>query len=178
MLNQNVTTLLSTLIGGILTILGGVIASHLNQSKTDRSERRKELRMLIEELSDTSYQLQVLHNKILDRVISISNGNITGNEKKIDIDETYFEIDRITAKMSLIILAYLPSLTGANAEFIQGIRKAGRMIGNAMGNDPILKNEDNKKQLQTDLADLLIEADQKFRHSLIEMLKKKGYSYI
>ena len=176
MLDQNVTTILSTLIGGILTILGGVIASYLLQTKTDGSERRKELRMLIEELSDMSYRTQVLYNKILDKLISISEKKSTSNEKNTDIDEVYFEIDRITAKMSLMISAYLPSLTPATSEFISGIRKVAGMIYNALDNDTTLKNEASKKQLRDDISILLIETDQKFRNSLIAMLQKKGYS--
>ena len=50
MLDQNITVLLSTLLGGVLTTIGGFIAVYYTQRTTKSIEERKHHREKVEEL--------------------------------------------------------------------------------------------------------------------------------
>jgi hypothetical protein len=68
MLEPTITPLLSALIGGLLTIVGGIAANYYLTSRTIRTEKRKEFRDFFEEISKCAYDIQIcfartLHNK-------------------------------------------------------------------------------------------------------------------
>lgn len=50
MLDQNTTIILSALLGGLLTVAGGLLASYYIQSTSNKAEKRKEQKARIEQL--------------------------------------------------------------------------------------------------------------------------------
>ncbi len=57
-LDQNVTTILSTLLGGMLAIAGGFLATGFSQRAAEKTEKRKIAREKTEELYLLSNQVQ------------------------------------------------------------------------------------------------------------------------
>ncbi len=79
MLEPTITPLLSALIGGLLTIVGGIAANYYLTSRTIRTEKRKEFRDFFEEISKCAYDIQICFartllnkNNIHDEAIKIS----------------------------------------------------------------------------------------------------------
>ncbi len=50
MLDQNITTIIVTLLGGLLTVGGGFLASYYIQSTKNKAEKKKEQKTRIEQL--------------------------------------------------------------------------------------------------------------------------------
>src|SRR5260370_17315685 len=133
MLDQNVTTILSTLRGGTLTIAGGFIANYYIQSRTDKSEKRKELRSIMEEIFDNTHILRKQFQAMIEKIIS--------PPPNADIDEEFFEINRILDRLKLLILVYAPPLTNDFAEYNKPLGKLSPTIVADFNNDN--KNQKN-----------------------------------
>src|SRR6266478_4573987 len=58
MLDQSITTILSTLLGGVLAITGGFLATSFSQRMAEKAEGRKLARERIEELYTLSTQMK------------------------------------------------------------------------------------------------------------------------
>ncbi len=167
MLDQNTTTLLAALLGGLLTIAGGFIANYYIQSSSDRIQKKKEIRNLLEQIYKST---QIITADYSD----LKHGVLTDDMKKKEkAAELFDNIDEIERRVNL----YLPPLKESFTEYKEEI------LSYLTGTEQELfeRTEECQKQKEAGIHLLKIpsieETDKKFRASLSKMLKENGYSY-
>jgi len=97
MLNENLTTLLSTLLGGFLAIMGAVVATYYTNTKQLKMENRKEFRAALEKAYRNLYLMELVTKRL-----ALSNA---------DIGVEYNNIITYLSEIALLIYLYLPQLT-------------------------------------------------------------------
>ncbi len=158
MLDTNITVLLPTLLGGILTIIGGFIAVFYTQLIANTKEKRKEARDLLE----------TMYNKT-----QIIEEHYTNYIMKIESEE-FMEKDRIItssiSQLALVIDIYVEPLKNSFHTYIEGISDVDYKL-------TIFKYEEDKNAAIKYIIDTLSKATITFRKEIVKLLKKKGYSY-
>ena len=99
MLDQNITTLLAALIGGLLTIAGGLGTNYYLHSRSVQIEKEKELRKILEELFIILLDISNSHNAIKYKVL--------------DKNYVFEEIAKLASnynRLTALVCLYLPSL--------------------------------------------------------------------
>lgn len=94
-MDQNISTLLAALIGGLLTIAGGLVANYYLYSRTTKLERRKEIRQVVEEI----------YTRITDIEVSIRTVYID----RSSINNEYAKISNSRNRILTLTHLYLPS---------------------------------------------------------------------
>jgi len=86
MLDQNTTTLLAALLGGLLTIVGGFIANYYIQSSSDRIQKKKEIRNLLEQIYKSTQIITVDYNLLKYGVLPPEKGaELSDNIDEIEL---------------------------------------------------------------------------------------------
>ncbi len=99
MLDQSTSNILSTLLGGFLTISGGFIANVYFQSSSNKAEKRKEYIKTIEQLYEYTISLNAL----------FANIRFCIKEEK-EYTEDFLKFASTINKISMLIRFYIPSL--------------------------------------------------------------------
>jgi hypothetical protein len=72
MSDQIITTVLPTLIGGLLALVGGLIANCYIMRKENYREKRKELRVILEDIYKTTARINYLYRKAAEDLPHLS----------------------------------------------------------------------------------------------------------
>lgn len=126
MLNQNVTTLLSVLLGGALAIAGGFISNYYVQAIARKSEKRKTVREKVDEIYTLSTQLKTSF------FLRLWHKSFYKPEQYDDIyllsDKAARELKDIGERMEMLARLYVPSLTNAIIEYREKIKAIDHRI--------------------------------------------------
>lgn len=172
MLNQNVTPILPTLVGGVLAIVGGFLATYFSQKLASKTENRKMFASKIEEIYILSDQINEsllvqMYHEYHDLKVNLK-GN---NSELLSPLDTIQKIKRICERTEMLIRLYAPSLiddfeTYKNfvEEFQITISKFNRM------------DEKEKSKQMSELLDLLIKYKREFQSSIENLVKRLGYN--
>ncbi|HLG60687.1 MAG TPA: hypothetical protein VKY19_02065 [Ktedonosporobacter sp.] len=186
MLDQNLTTLLSALIGGSLSISAGFLASYYTQKTTKKNNQEKFITEMIENIYKETQSIEDLYNNILD---SIKEKEEASNEKPIDYDpydmiKRYESIEKtfkgardsylITIKNSLKKIDMLTTL------YLYPIQDDLKIYQSKL--NPFIKflesSSDTIESLNQSISqEEFLQAGKQFQIALSKLLKKKGYSY-
>ncbi len=126
MLDQNLTTLLSVFLGGLLAIAGGFISNFYIQATAKKAEKRRLVREKIDEIYTlstqikTSFYLRIWHRSYYTQE----------QYAKIHMfsDEAARELRDIGERMEMLTRLYIPSLTSAILEYRQKIKNIDHRI--------------------------------------------------
>ena len=158
MLDQNITTIISTLVGGLLTIAGSIVANFYIQKNATKSQRRKDIKGSIE--------------KIYSNVLE-SNSTIFYfflKRKPEDAQITIEQLFGLINQINLIIWLYMPQLKDDGLKFqeeifniIIDLRKYGQGR---------LTDDEIEETLTKNLK-----YQKTFRKQIEDFAKKQGYHY-
>ncbi len=175
MLDQNTTTLLSTLLGGLLTSMGGFLANFYAQSNLRKTDKQKAIRNMLEQIyremkiiEVTCFELDKFSERAwieaeasrleeidADAAASISRG-ITNS-----IEEKKRKINDSLSKIELLVTLYLPPLFDNFTEYQAKI------------NDIIKKEAYESEQFSEDPREI----SKQLQRSILSLSQKRGYRY-
>jgi hypothetical protein len=159
MLDQNVTTLLSTLLGGILTIAGGFIATYYTLRKNSALERKKDLRGAIENIYGELHKLDVLSHHL---TFAVENPVLYTREDYSIFQESMGKID-------FLISLYIPELISEYRVYISVVNSAIQRLYDK--NPGEIEQKDRKE-----VNEILNQSHIRFRTNIIEIAKKKHFN--
>ena len=160
MLNQ---TILATLIGGLLSIIGGFFANYYIQSSSNRLQKRKEIRNILEHIYESTQA--VSHSYLQIKINSFHT--------KKDISKDFFDLSNYMNKIESMIDLYLPPLKEDFYEYKKEIINSLEIVFDETFEDKQITWA-SKVSLSSDELDTV---SSKFRLSITQLLKTKGYSY-
>lgn len=156
MLDQNITTLLAALIGGLLSVLGGFIANYYIQSSTDKLSKKKEIRNILEQMYKKTQAVYLSYGVMIMKIAS--------NE---EIETNIAAISETMNEMEFLVNFYIHPLKNAFISYYESIMKTDLFWGK------ILKdNIDSAIEIKT-----LKTSTDRFREEIIKIAKKEGYNY-
>ena len=153
MLNQSTAIILSTLLGGLLTIVGGFIASYFTFSIASKREKWKELRNVIEKIYKTVAEISLL----------AYHGLADSEERKSFGKEEFSEMDSHMTTLRMLIVLYVPSLQKDYDNFRESLHKTVET-----------KKTVSKEEAMSHLA----VATGDFHRAIIKLVAKRGYNYL
>lgn len=109
-LDQNITTLLSTVVGGLLAITGGFLATDFSQRMAEKAEKHKLTHERIEELYTLSNQVQEWVKVQILRACDVEGTKLHRKAPGWFFDVVKTEPNCPIEKMEMLICLYLPSL--------------------------------------------------------------------
>jgi hypothetical protein len=109
-LDQNITTLLSTVVGGLLAITGGFLATSFSQRMAGKAEKRKLTRERVEELYALANQVKEWVKVQLLRACDVEEIKLHRKTPGWFFDAVKTEPDCPIEKMEMLVYLYLPSL--------------------------------------------------------------------
>lgn len=116
-LDQNMMTLISTVVGGLLAITGGFLAARFSQRIAEKAEKRKLTRERIEELYTLSSQAKEWMRVQLLRACEVEGITLHRRAPDWFFDVVNTEPDCPIEKMEMLISLYLPSLAKTFAAY-------------------------------------------------------------
>ena len=169
MLGQNITIILSTLLGGILTAGGGFLASYYMQSSSNKAEKRKEQQTRIE-------QLYLITNDIKQTFYRLEFNDVSDK----DWTSEMLRVNKVEIDMEMLVTLYLPELAEALSEYLKGMTalhasfegihdKELVRAGFRDDGTEIIEMRDNA--ISKDIEN----ASETFQNALAELLEKQGY---
>jgi hypothetical protein len=174
-LDQNTTVLLSTLLGGLLTLGGGFIANFYIQSASTKNDKQKSIRNMIEQIYKDTKKIEDLYEEyrqvlyqyeITTSIERIDEYTASSLNKKLeeDLEEKRRLIKTNLDHIELLVTLYLPSLAQSFSTYQN---KISAFIGKLRSH---LTSEDLSEEK-------LEEISKRVRSSLLPVSKKKGYRY-
>ncbi len=137
-LDQNITTLLSTVVGGLLAITGGFLATSFSQRMAGKAEKRKLTRERIEELYTLSNQVKEWVKVQLLRACDVEEIKLHRKTPGWFFDAVKTEPDCQIEKMEMLVYLYLPSLVKPFAPYRTSVL-AIQQLETGMRNDQYSK---------------------------------------
>ncbi len=168
--DQNLTALLSALIGGALTIIGGFTANYYTQNSQEKKDKRKEIHDILESIYRKSLEIENTYSLIATEIHYQEDENSA--TKVREILEKYSISSTITAmtEINMLVDLYVPPLKAAISTYVDYIGDADELLRN-------IASAKDKEQVLTDFIDKLREGTNKLREAIVEILCKKGYIY-
>ncbi len=156
MLDQNIANILPTLIGGLLALVGGLLANYYVMRKENYREKRKELRTILEDIYKTTARINYLYRK--------------APEDLSHLTEIILEIPEQLGIIGMQVTLFVPKLEAQYRPYNNSITQ---MIG--------LIQKLKAKEIDTEQyikeATKYVEAQKVFRDAIVEVVNKEGYSY-
>ncbi|GHO49226.1 hypothetical protein [Ktedonospora formicarum] len=109
-LDPNLMALISTVVGGLLAITGGFLATSFSQRITEKAEKRKQTRERVEELYILSTQIKEWAKVQLLRACEVGEFTLQLKAPGWFFDAVKTEPDCPIEKMEMLVYLYLPSL--------------------------------------------------------------------
>ncbi|GLV55916.1 hypothetical protein KDH_27600 [Dictyobacter sp. S3.2.2.5] len=123
MLDQTIASLLSTVLGGFLTIVGGFIAIYFTQHMTNKAEKKRLALVKIEEAYILTYEvtagLRSYVARIGREIISSENLQVDWQFNEDFLNTNYL----IVQKLGMVIQLYFPEIQGDFKEFSISMRE-------------------------------------------------------
>lgn len=116
-LDQNITTLLSTVLGGILAITGGFLATSFSQHMTEKAQKRQLTCQRIEELYGLSDQVKEWVKVQLLRACEVAEMELHRDVPGWFFDAVKTEPACPIERIEMLAYLYLPSLAKPFAEY-------------------------------------------------------------
>lgn len=161
MLDQNIALILSALVGGTLTVVGGFIANYYIQSSSEKVSKRKEIRNMLEQVYEYTQAITPAYLRLIT------------STKSEDIEKEVQQIFTYLDKIGLLVDFYLPPLKQDFSEYYTPIHS---FIIFKWPNTYF--PDTNYRTAQKEYKDIDLETiTKKFRSSVTELFKNKGYSY-
>lgn len=161
MLDQNVALILSTLLGGLLTIIGGFAANYYIQKANQNADRQRESRLLLE---DTYRQLLKINDLYTRLDFQLSKGQ--------PMDEMVLDIMNEMHKLRPMIHFHLSLLEKDFAAFNIA---TGAYNTLALNNSHLGAVEFSRKR--GELMNQIASTGIKLSDAIIGLLKQKKYNY-
>ena len=121
MLDQNISTLLAALIGGLLSVIGGLSANYYLHYSSDKISKRKEIRNMLEQVYKHTQSIKASY-----LLIESKKTMRTTSEIKEDNHINFQEIDACIAKIELLVDFYLPPLKASFSEYYSKDKRNNR----------------------------------------------------
>lgn len=154
MSEQIITILLSTLLGGVLTIAGGLVVNYINHKQMTTYEQRKELREVVEKIYKLSLDIDAAYNNALEH---------GGDIKEMLNDMKYFV--NAVQDITMLVSFYAPDLANETQEFTKILKP--RLIEDYANRR--LGNEEYSKQCM-----IMYNENMKYRQQLAAFLRKNA----
>ncbi len=158
MLDQNITTLLSTLLGGLLTVAGGVVGSYYIQLSSNKSNKKKEIRNMIESLYR---DMQSLENICM----TLKKINPATRDWKVKYENLLDEAYEKTQHMELLGNLYLKPIEVDAREYRINVLNFLALVTTCFD----ARDFDKLSQIPYKPTNL--------KEALQKLLKKEGYTY-
>ena len=157
MLDQNITTLLSTLLGGSLAITGSIVANFYVNRTQLKENKRKELQQILE--------------RIFKSLTSIDELLKTFPYRKISADDAWNELMHNLNNVIYLHNMYMPNdvfhLYSDYIDALDGIKDSFHRMEN---------NESDIRTYFNEIAKYEVKRDS-FADTIKAILKKRGYNY-
>lgn len=153
MLNQNITTLLAALIGGLLSISGGFLANYYIQSSTDKLSKRKEIRNMLEQIYKKTQSARIDYCAIAKKIAT-----------KDEFENELTHLAEIMYQIEFLVDFYLHPLEKDFSVYSKPIWQTIDMLETESPNCNVDYISLNKSTMT-------------FREAIIELSKKGGYNY-
>jgi hypothetical protein len=157
MLDQNLAIIIAAIIGGLLTIAGGLAANFYLHNRTIIIEKRKELRNILEEIYTCALQISIACNSIL---VDRSN-----------LNQSVSQIYGFDTRIQTLLELYLNSLISERIEIRGAIAELVYVLSQYQ-NDVIDVGEFKKC-----LGDYN-QSGEIFLNRIVHLAFDKGYSYL
>jgi hypothetical protein len=156
MLDQNLTTLLSTLFGGLLAIIGGVATNYYLQSSSNKIGKQKEIRNIIEQI----YKYTRDNYEFASNITYNKDEYITNTQGYKNYQSNIYSIE-------MLVNLYLSQLKQPFSLYNKDLKSYVYYIDFSGFEDP----PPQPKNIDVD------DITNTFREALTALLRKKGYSY-
>lgn len=171
MLDQNTATILSTLLGGALTIIGGFIANYYTNKSSDKQLKVKEER-------ETLQKLYEINQKVYRNFSAETLWMKFKQSGKIDpldiINDIYNNIDNIATLVDL----YIQELIGESISYMSIIYKETSKLFNILDNidnDRKNNNATYAEKNMDEIADRVEDARTNFASAIVKIAGERGY---
>lgn len=181
-MDQSTTTLLSTLLGGVLSTGGGFLATYLSQFAARKEDKRKSIKNMIEQIYksidkiESEYEkVEVAQERYDDEFRYLTpESNLEAFDPKLVLDQYIGDIHKIQSnienqlsEVDFLITLYLSPLREVFRTYEDAVNMLLKKLVEEDEN-PAYKPE--KESLHTD--------GKRFKRELANLLRKKGYSYL
>lgn len=156
MLDQNITNVLPTLIGGLLALVGSLFANYYIMRKENSREKRKELRSILEDIYKTTVRINFLYRKAIEDLPHLG--------------EIILEIPEQLGIIGMQVTLFVPKLKEKYRPYNHSITQIVGLM------QKLRAKEINGEQYVKETMKY-VEAQEDFRDAIVEVVKKEGYSY-
>lgn len=167
MLDQNTAIILSTLLGGVLTIIGGLIATYYADRRNRYEVKRQEFRLAIDNMLDLTGQIYSLYIEIFNGLIykspELSDKNLIG----------YLGGTIAVSKLNILVNAYFPQLQNDIKRYAETILS----MENTFYKIDASASDEYKDQLYLNIMQIFQSANREFHLALIRVVRQKGFSF-
>ena len=160
MLNQNIALILSALLGGALTVVGGFAANYAFKTMQDRKEKWRELRNIVEKMYQEINAVKLLYQSIIQH---------TNIEVSFVPFKEFHEINEHNETIRMLVNFYVPGLSKDFAKYLEGISITQQKIQTHIA---------NKEKFYEEALNELEKTCSNFHLAIIKLVKNKGYSYL
>lgn len=181
MLDQNVTTLIATLIGGSLSLLGVFLANYYTQSTSKKADKQKGIRNMIESIYRELQSMEDAYDTLLElqkEYFKDKTGPLYENYDAYSAQKEQITFERNVTnvatqmkggikKMDLLVTLYLSPLLD---NFKKYRNKIYEFVETTDFENPNIGGTFSKQDLE--------EISNGFKKSLSDLLREKGYSYL
>jgi len=156
-MDQNTTTLLATLTGGFIALVGGVLANYITGKTTEKNEKLVFIRSKVEELFiiiEEMHRLDTIRVRNLNTLIKEKNRGIAHN-KDSELYKEFVDVTKeqmvLLGKYKMILLLYLDDLQETLFDVIGEISANQHEINQMMYENDLSKMDAAKEEISTKL---------------------------
>jgi len=161
---------IALLLGSVLTIGGGFIATFFLQKMTSQAEKRKVVRQKIEEIYLLSNRMEEYSITRTIELVNLTKGEYL--TKYMATGRYLLEEDATVAKIKMMTSLYIPELKKQVEEYRLELNRANRRIDNEI--EPKVKRttEQELRDILKDVSDDIRSVHEKFVTALLEIIDK------
>ena len=156
MSDQLITNVLPTLVGGLLALVGGLIANYYIMRKENSREKRKELRTILEDIYKTTARINYLYRKAA--------------EDLPHLNEIILEIPEQLGIIGMQVTLFVPKLEPQYRPYNNGIGQIINLLQK-------LKVKEINVEQYIEEATKCVETQKNFRDAIVGIVSKEGYSH-
>lgn len=167
-MDQNLATLLSALIGGILAIAGGFVANYVTGKAAEKNERIVFIRSKLEELYIIIGEMQSMHEYVFKNLVDVND-----EEMRSQLVDHLNKLNLLLKRFEIITSLYMHSLHEELKKLFTILNRIVKEVSQKYSNNEKYTEQDKENYLK-----LTSEAYREIYGAISSFCKRKGISKI